>query len=141
MPNGDRSKVIINGLSSVGEVTINNATRTITVTISEENLASILDTWETDTIDFAVTALLFESDYQFWGVENAYTVVEGNDTVTGTFGGQYMSVSMPQNSKFVTIAIPNVEQTATQKITAEYFDVETEQMRTVEYDLDINIVV
>lgn len=144
MPEGDRSEVIISGLSSVGEVTINNTAHTITVTISEDDLASILDTYEVDNVEFAVTALLFESDYQYWGVQNEYTLVDGDDTVTGTFNGQYISaegISMPNNSAFLTIIIPTVEQTDTQKINAMCYDEETEQIREIEYDVNINIVV
>lgn len=140
------SEVIINGLSSVGEVTVDNATHTITVTISEENLPSILDEWNAGTMYLLVTAILFESDYDPWFVKNDYTVVVGNEHASGFFYGQYMSnldppISMPLNSKFVTIVAPAGNQTVTQKIIVGWENEETQETGTVEYDLEVEVVV
>lgn len=129
-------------MSSVGEVTVDNRTRTVTVTISVSDLSNITDIYETNTINFPVTALLFESNLEV-GITNRYTVSNGSESANGTFTGSIVSeagISIPRDSQFVTIAIPYENLTVTQKLVVNWFNGETEKFGTVEYDLIVNYI-
>lgn len=100
------------------------------------------DLYETSTIDFPVTALLFESDLEV-GITNRYTVSNGRESAFGNFYGQLVSekdISIPRNSKFVTIAIPYKNTTVSQKLVVDWSNAETQEHGTTEYDLIVNII-
>lgn len=110
--------------------------------INVANLSNITDIYETDTINFPATALLFESDLEV-GMTNRYTVSNGSESATGTFYGMQVSeagISIPRNSQFVTIAIPHENSTVTQKLVVNYSNDETEETGTVEFDLVVNYI-
>lgn len=103
---------------------------------------NISDLYETSTIDFPVTALLFESDVEV-GITNNYTVSNGRESAFGNFYGQKVSeagISIPNNSQFVTIAIPYRNTTVSQKLVVDWSNYETGQHGTVEYDLIVRVV-
>lgn len=105
-------------------------------------MGDIADTYETDTINFPVTAILFESDLEV-GIRNSYTVSNGDESATGTFNGTWVSeagIRMPSNSHFVTIAIPYEDLTITQKLTVGWVNEETMEHGTVEFDLVVNYI-
>lgn len=129
-------------MSSVGEVTVDNRTRTVTVTIRVSDLSNITDIYETDTVNFPVTALLFESNLEV-GITNRYTVSNGSESVNGTFTGMVVSeagISIPRGSQFVTIAIPYENSTVKQKLVVDWSNEETVEHGTVEYDLVVNYI-
>ena len=104
-------------------------------------MSNITDIYETDTINFPVTALLFESNLVFT-IINRYTVSDNKKSVTGIFKGEWVSeagISMPRDSYFVTLAIPNEHLTVTQKLVVDWFNEETEESGIDEFDLKIII--
>lgn len=100
------------------------------------------DLYETSTIDFPVTALLFESDIEV-AISNNYTVSNGRESAFGTFQGKWVSeagISMPRNSHFVTIAFPYSDSTVSQKLVVDWSNYETGEHGRTEYDLIVSIV-
>lgn len=124
-------------MSSVGEVTVNNTTRTVSVRINVADLSNITDRYETDTIDFPVTALLFESNLGV-NITNRYTVSDGSKSANGTFNGMIVSeagISIPRGSQFVTIAIPYENLDISQRLVVNW-----DNHETVEYDLIVRYI-
>lgn len=110
--------------------------------ISVSDLSNITDTYETDTIDFTVTALLFEGISGF-AITNRYMVSDGSKTANGAFNGTWISeagISIPQDSLFVTIAVPNDNLTVTQKLVVNYFNEKTQKTAQVTFDLVVNYI-
>lgn len=105
-------------------------------------MSNIADLYETDTVNFPVTALLFESNLEV-AISNRYMVSDGKESATGTFNGSWVSeagISMPPDSHFVTIAIPYEDLTVTQKLVADWFDEETEEHGIDVFDLVVNYI-
>lgn len=110
--------------------------------INGRNVDNISDLYRTSSIDFPVTALLFESDLNV-SITNNYTVIGDRGTAFGTFNGKWLSavgISMPRNSQFVTIAIPDTGLTVTQKLVVNWVNEETHERETVEFDLVVNYI-
>lgn len=110
--------------------------------INRNNLDNISDLYRTSSVDFPVTALLFESDLNV-SITNNYTVSDGSAFAFGTFNGKWVSeagISMPRNSQFVTIAILDTGLTVTQKLVVNWENEENHERETVEFDLVVNYI-
>lgn len=105
-------------------------------------MSNISDLYETNTVNFPVTALLFESNLEV-GITNRYTVSDGSEPVNGTFTGMIVSeagISIPRDSQFVTIVIPYKNLTFSQKLVVDWYNAETQKYGTVEYDVIVRVV-